>query len=1319
MFHLLAWLAFCSNQALWAEVRPDFQLVSTVGSTNIVQGRGVAVDGAGNMYLGAVFNNSMPLGNTNFTSRGENDVLIIKYNAAGSLLWAKQIGSVLDDDLTGLVAETNGNLYLTGTYRDTMTVDGVTLTNASQTNDFFVAKLDAEGNLKWATRGGGTSGDASGGIALDSQTNVIVVGGFHGPANFSGVTNLTSSQALFIAKYNSDGKLLWAKQDSAVYNVRGVAIGTADEIHVYTQTFGSNLLAGVPVSTVGGSDIVIAKYNSNGIGLWACQAGGPGTDTPWAMAIDNSNNVFVAGEYALTNNFGSTNLVSLGGSDAFLAKYDSNGSLLWAQSMGGASSDRATSLAADAHGDLYVAGYYGSGGMAFSTTNLPSSGGNDGFIAKFDSTGNLLWANRFGGSGNEFAKALVNDNKSSLWLAGAFSKTASFGGLFADSSTGTNAFVARLSVVERATAGASRAISPDMFGFNTTYFYGKWNSNAFLEKLVGLNAGTLRFPSGTGANYWDWTAGDKIPTNQLPPGFVGLAWKQMPLPIFINDPTNHYDYRTWVEQSGATPVWLLNMMTRDLPDQIAMLQHARALGLSINYLELANEIYSDQADYVFKYPGPSGSNTNTAAVKYGLDCARWIAALRAAFPDLTLNISVAGYTLGDQLASNPRQRNWNQEVVATISAAGQHADAISFHPYGGSGLGDTNMVYDTDAPKVFTQAFLNQVSYADLAPGARAAGLDFWFTEYNLWDAGPPIYGTWMHGLFASLKALKFLEEPRVRFAHNHAIFGNAQFHSIFDSTNGFAMGTNTAQPPLVQPMTLPYGLSACGENLQLLHHAARWATNAQPIIFSSPITTVRSSSTYYPALYGWVFSDGVQTQAVVLNLSDQTLAEDFSGIFPAGGTLASRSTTPATYVTGFPDQLSVAEGPFTNQVTFPPYSISLLQTLCLPQIKGLPQGRTVAEGDTVALYARAQGNPAPSCQWFRNGSPIPGATNDALWFTNVVPGMAATYSVTVSNTVGVTTSNAPLTVRRFGQPPYAPQLSVAPGNPGQVALAWNLVLDATGYNLRRAVTPDGPYLLLVSTTERTWLDTNVIAGQTYYYLLTATNSVGESWDSSIQGAISPIIVDNADPTGVTKSGSWTSSTSSGGFYGTNYLHDGNTGLTNSKSVRFSPVLPTSGTYEVHLRWTASTSRATNAPVDVNFEGGSATFLLNEQTNGGTWNLLGSFNFAAGSSGNVVVRNDGASSYAVADAVQFIPHLTLGSRPVLSMSAPMWTNKILNFSLQSLTAGNVEVLTSTNLTVPNSNWTSLGTLSNLSGPSLFQDPSTNVSRRFYRARVIP
>jgi hypothetical protein len=131
------------------------------------------------------------------------------------------------------------------------------------------------------------------------------------------------------------------------------------------------------------------------------------------------------------------------------------------------------------------------------------------------------------------------------------------------------------------------------------------------------------------------------------------------------------------------------------------------------------------------------------------------------------------------------------------------------------------------------------------------------------------------------------------------------------------------------------------------------------------------------------------------------------------------------------------------------------------------------------------------------------------------------------------------------------------------------------------------------------------------------------------------VVMDNGTA-GVVLTGAWPTSTSRPGFFGTNYVSDDNAGK-GTKKVRFTPTLPTAGTYNVYAWWAAYSNRATAVPITVTHAGGTAApFYANQQQNGGAWNLVGSYTFNAGTGGYVEISNTGTSGYVIADAVKFV-----------------------------------------------------------------------------------
>jgi hypothetical protein len=249
-----------------------------------------------------------------------------------------------------------------------------------------------------------------------------------------------------------------------------------------------------------------------------------------------------------------------------------------------------------------------------------------------------------------------------------------------------------------------------------------------------------------------------------------------------------------------------------------------------------------------------------------------------------------------------------------------------------------------------------------------------------------------------------------------------------------------------------------------------------------------------------------------------------------------------------------------------------------------------------------------------------------------------------------------------FAVSPKAPSsLAATPfNNPQRIDLTWiDNSLNETGFTIERASDPAFTTDLATFTVGQdviTYSDTAVNNFQTYYYRVRATNLVGDTtvypapavgfpsktmnstWSNAASILVTAdLIVDNADgPASVSIVGSWITSTLTSGYQGTNYLHDGNTGK-GTKSVTFTPNLPSNGMYQVYIRYTALSNRATAVPVDIVSFDGTNTATVNQRLNGGQWVSLGSHAFTAGTSGFVRVRTTGTTDgYVIADAVRFV-----------------------------------------------------------------------------------
>jgi len=178
-----------SGNVLWAK---------GAGGTDSDVGYGITTDATGNVLATGYFMSpSITFGTTalSLSSAGSSDIFIVKYDASGNVLWAKSTGGTDQDFGQSLTINASGNVLLAGYFRSSsITFGSTTLTNAgSATDDIFIVKYDANGNVLWAKSAGGTDGDVGYGISTDAIGNILVTGRFDSPSINFGTTTLTNA----------------------------------------------------------------------------------------------------------------------------------------------------------------------------------------------------------------------------------------------------------------------------------------------------------------------------------------------------------------------------------------------------------------------------------------------------------------------------------------------------------------------------------------------------------------------------------------------------------------------------------------------------------------------------------------------------------------------------------------------------------------------------------------------------------------------------------------------------------------------------------------------------------------------------------------------------------------------------------------------------------------------------------------------------------------------------------------------------------------------------------------------------------------------
>ena len=299
-------------------------------------------------------------------------------------------------------------------------------------------------NWAWAKGVGGNigntlqvSGNTSGNnVVTDGNGDVYVIGYFQTPTMVVGNYTLTNtnnsgnSADIFIAKYDAVGNILWAKsaQGDSSDNGLGIATDAANNVYVTgefsstTINFDSKTLTNTNTGT---DDIFIVKYSSAGNVIWAKNYGGSKDDFGNAITTDAMSNIYISGSFkSPTLNIGAYILTydSTLYSDMFIAKYDSSGNVLFAKSIGKSCSIAyiGSNIITDANNNVYVTGSFSNAKTTIGNDTLINKGNQDIFIAKYNSLGIPLWAKSAGGTSTDEANSMAIDGNGDVYITGYF-----------------------------------------------------------------------------------------------------------------------------------------------------------------------------------------------------------------------------------------------------------------------------------------------------------------------------------------------------------------------------------------------------------------------------------------------------------------------------------------------------------------------------------------------------------------------------------------------------------------------------------------------------------------------------------------------------------------------------------------------------------------------------------------------------------------------------------------------------------------------------------------------------------------------------------
>lgn len=387
--------------------------VRQIGGTADDYARSVAIDEAGNVYITGMFQSqNIDFGDGRMIEKtSDSEIFVAKYDAQSNLVWARTAGSGPGGSGNDVALDLEGNVYVTGYFYGAGVFQDLTLQNAGYV-DIFVARYDNAGNLVWVRQMGGPSDDMASSIRVDEQGSIYIAGAFSETMRISERVKLRSEGLFdaFLIKLDSEGRTAWAVSEGGYMNdvAFDLALDPAGNIlltggYAGSESFASEYrmhaayrkprrrytrayFGGKRLTSKGGSDVFVAKYNPAGRMVWVQSIGGNkagSAEAGYGIAVDARGHAHVTGTFAGRVQFGNNTLISRGIGDLFVTELDRDGRVLWARQAGSVYGEPniGYGIDVDRGGNSYVTGFF-QGNVSFGDGIVKSYGDSDIFVAK-------------------------------------------------------------------------------------------------------------------------------------------------------------------------------------------------------------------------------------------------------------------------------------------------------------------------------------------------------------------------------------------------------------------------------------------------------------------------------------------------------------------------------------------------------------------------------------------------------------------------------------------------------------------------------------------------------------------------------------------------------------------------------------------------------------------------------------------------------------------------------------------------------------------------------------------------------------------------
>jgi len=401
MSHAVAYSS--SDAADSGKVPPGLNWAKNFGGPEQDSFTSVAVDGSNFVAVGVSAEDSFGTGSwAGISGKGNDDAAIVKYDSNGNVIWAKNFGGLGNDNFESVISVDGGYIAVGMSGANSFGNGNLTGVTGNGGNDAIMVKFDTNGSVVWAKNFGGKDNDQF--TSVTAVGNGYVAVGYSGSASFgngslTGITGKGGEDAIMV-KFDTNGSVVWVKNfggkdDDRFTSVTADSSGYVAVGYSGQSSFGNGNWAGV--SGKGNEDAIMVKFDVNGNILWNSSFGGKDDDQFTSVTTGDSGYVAIGTSGA--NSFGSgdwTGTYGMGGMDAIIVNFDSDGSVVWKNLFGWGNDDILYSITA------FDGGYLATG----SVQGVPASN-IDAVLVRFDASGTVMWGKYFAGNGIDAFTSVV------------------------------------------------------------------------------------------------------------------------------------------------------------------------------------------------------------------------------------------------------------------------------------------------------------------------------------------------------------------------------------------------------------------------------------------------------------------------------------------------------------------------------------------------------------------------------------------------------------------------------------------------------------------------------------------------------------------------------------------------------------------------------------------------------------------------------------------------------------------------------------------------------------------------------------------------